>query len=126
MSTVLCPNCNRPLITKSGKFGAFLACPGYPLCKHTQKIVSSPKIESPKIQPQKTVKNWSVYQTAIFTACKETKDNMIISRTPLRISFAGGGSDIASFYNTFQGAVASAAINKYIYITVNKKFDNQI
>ena len=51
---------------------------------------------------------------------------MIISRTPLRISFVGGGSDIQSYYRYSPGAVISTAINKYIYITVNKKFDNKI
>ena len=51
---------------------------------------------------------------------------MIISRTPLRISFAGGGSDLAAFYRQEPGAVLSTAINKYIYINVNKKFDDQI
>ena len=51
---------------------------------------------------------------------------MIISRTPLRISFAGGGSDLAAFYRHEPGAVVSTAINKYIYITVNKKFDRKI
>ena len=51
---------------------------------------------------------------------------MIISRTPLRISFAGGGSDLPAFYRQEPGAVLSTAINKYIYITVNKKFDDKI
>ena len=51
---------------------------------------------------------------------------MIISRTPLRISFVGGGSDIPAYYTQSPGAVVSTAINKYIYITVNKKFDNRI
>ena len=51
---------------------------------------------------------------------------MIISRTPLRISFAGGGSDLAAFYTRQPGAVVSTAIDKYIYITVNKKFDRKI
>ena len=51
---------------------------------------------------------------------------MIISRTPLRISFAGGGSDLAVFYRHEPGAVVSTAINKYIYITINKKFDHKI
>ena len=51
---------------------------------------------------------------------------MIISKTPLRISFVGGGSDIESFYSKSGGAVVSTAIDKYIYITVNKKFDNHI
>jgi D-glycero-alpha-D-manno-heptose-7-phosphate kinase len=51
---------------------------------------------------------------------------MIISRTPLRVSFAGGGSDLAAFYRQEVGAVTSTAIDKYIYITVNKKFDRKI
>lgn len=51
---------------------------------------------------------------------------MIISRTPLRISFVGGGSDLRSYYQNKPGAVVSTTIDKYIYITVNKKFDNKI
>ena len=51
---------------------------------------------------------------------------MIISRTPLRISFAGGGTDLAVYYQRQPGAVTSTAINKYIYVTINKKFDNRI
>ena len=51
---------------------------------------------------------------------------MIISRTPLRISFAGGGTDFPHYYQAGYGAVVSTAINKYIYATVNKKFDDQI
>jgi D-glycero-alpha-D-manno-heptose-7-phosphate kinase len=51
---------------------------------------------------------------------------MIISRTPLRISFVGGGSDLASFYRHEPGAVVSTAINKYVYVTVNQKFDRKI
>lgn len=51
---------------------------------------------------------------------------MIITQTPLRMSFAGGGSDLPSFYRQFGGAVVSSAIDKYIYINVNKKFDDWI
>lgn len=51
---------------------------------------------------------------------------MIISKTPLRISFVGGGSDIETFYSRTAGAVVSTTIDKYVYITVNKKFDNHI
>ncbi len=51
---------------------------------------------------------------------------MIITRTPLRISFVGGGSDLSAFYEQEQGAVVSTAIDKYIYITVNPKFDHKI
>ena len=49
---------------------------------------------------------------------------MIISRTPLRISLFGGGSDLPWFYEREQGAVVSLAITKYIYISVNQLFDS--
>lgn len=48
---------------------------------------------------------------------------MIISRTPLRMSFVGGGSDLPVFYRKFGGAVVATAVDKYMYITVNKRFD---
>lgn len=51
---------------------------------------------------------------------------MIISKTPLRISFVGGGSDLPSFYEKQIGAVVSATIDKYIYIAVNKRFEDSI
>jgi D-glycero-alpha-D-manno-heptose-7-phosphate kinase len=51
---------------------------------------------------------------------------MIISRTPLRVSFAGGGSDLQAFYGHEPGAVLTTAIDKYIYLTVNHKFDHYI
>lgn len=51
---------------------------------------------------------------------------MIITRTPLRVSFAGGGTDLPAFYGRERGAVLAAAIDKYIYITVNRKFDDRI
>ena len=48
---------------------------------------------------------------------------MIITRTPFRVSFAGGGSDITSFYEKHGGCVLSTAINKYMYISVHPSFD---
>ncbi|MGA7713961.1 MAG: hypothetical protein WCA81_18860 [Rhizomicrobium sp.] len=51
---------------------------------------------------------------------------MIISRTPLRMSFVGGGSDLPAFYRKFGGAVLSTAIDKYVYVNVNKKFDDGV
>jgi len=51
---------------------------------------------------------------------------MIISRTPLRVSFVGGGSDIPAFFEQEPGAVVSTTISRYIYITVNRKFDHKI
>ncbi len=47
---------------------------------------------------------------------------MIITRTPLRISIGGGGTDLPSYYRNFGGFVISAAIDKYIYITINRSF----
>ena len=51
---------------------------------------------------------------------------VIITRTPLRISFAGGGSDFPAVYRRSSGAVVATTINKYMYITVNRKFDEKI
>ena len=51
---------------------------------------------------------------------------MIISRTPFRISFAGGGTDLAAYYRSASGAVMATAIDKYMYITVNRYFDDSI
>ena len=47
---------------------------------------------------------------------------MIISRTPFRISFAGGGSDLPSFYRKEAGAVLSTSIDKYMYIAIHPFF----
>lgn len=51
---------------------------------------------------------------------------MIISRTPFRVSFVGGGTDLRAFYKRDYGAVVSVAIDKYMYVTVNKRFDSSI
>ncbi len=52
---------------------------------------------------------------------------MIITRTPLRISFAGGGTDLPGFYRAYGGgAVTSAAIDRYVHVLVNEKFDRSI
>jgi D-glycero-alpha-D-manno-heptose-7-phosphate kinase len=51
---------------------------------------------------------------------------MIISRTPFRISFLGGGTDFKDFYKQEVGFVVSTAIDKYVYITVNRRHDETI
>jgi len=51
---------------------------------------------------------------------------MIITRTPFRVSFAGGGSDLPSYYREHGAAVVSTTIDKYMYVTVNKRFDDSI
>ena len=45
-----------------------------------------------------------------------------VSRTPFRISLGGGGTDLPSYYKDYEGAFISAAINKYIYVTIHKRF----
>ena len=53
---------------------------------------------------------------------------MIVSRTPLRVSFCGGGTDLEAYYSTSQegGCVTSVALNKYVYVTVNSRFDESV
>jgi len=47
---------------------------------------------------------------------------MIMTRSPLRISIGGGGTDLPSYYSRFGGFVISAAINRYVYITLHRTF----
>ncbi len=51
---------------------------------------------------------------------------MIISRSPLRISLGGGGTDLPSYYKENEGFLISAAIDKYVYITLHKTFEKEI
>jgi D-glycero-alpha-D-manno-heptose-7-phosphate kinase len=51
---------------------------------------------------------------------------MIITRSPLRISLGGGGTDLPSYYRQHEGLVISAAINRYVYITINEAFRPRI
>jgi D-glycero-alpha-D-manno-heptose-7-phosphate kinase len=51
---------------------------------------------------------------------------MIIVRSPVRISFAGGGSDLPSYYEKYGGAVLSTAINKHFYTVLERRTDGRI
>jgi D-glycero-alpha-D-manno-heptose-7-phosphate kinase len=51
---------------------------------------------------------------------------VVIARTPLRISFVGGGSDLNSFAREHGGAVVSTAIDKYVYVVVTQRFEEDI
>ncbi len=51
---------------------------------------------------------------------------MIISRTPLRISFAGGGTDLPAFWREEAGAVLSTTIDKYVHVVANRRFEPEI
>ena len=51
---------------------------------------------------------------------------MIITKTPLRITFTGGGSDMPSFFEKHDGHCINATIDKYVYVLVKKRNDNKI
>lgn len=51
---------------------------------------------------------------------------MIISRAPVRLSMGGGGTDLASYYVQYGGFLMAAAINKYTYIMLNRRFNESI
>ena len=48
---------------------------------------------------------------------------MLITKTPFRVSFCGGGSDLAAFYEQYGGCVLSTSINKYMYISIHPYFN---
>ena len=51
---------------------------------------------------------------------------MIISQTPYRVSFAGGGTDLPAFYRREYGAVLSTTIDQHIYVTIHRRFEPTI
>ncbi len=51
---------------------------------------------------------------------------MIITRSPLRVSLGGGGTDLPSYYQKYGGLVLAGAINKYVYVTVTRPFKSGI
>ena len=51
---------------------------------------------------------------------------MIISKSPVRLSMGGGGTDLPSYYEKYGGFLMAAAIDKYVYIFLNKRFGNSI
>src|SRR3972149_6150746 len=54
---------------------------------------------------------------------RATIDGMVVTRTPIRISFAGGGTDLAEYYEQREGIVLSTAIRQYVYVTVKRHGD---
>src|SRR5258708_7666768 len=51
---------------------------------------------------------------------------MVISQTPFRVSFAGGGTDLPAFYRREFGAVLSTAIDTHMYVTIHRRFESSI
>lgn len=59
----------------------------------------------------------------------QPSQGIVLTQTPLRVSFAGGGTDLAAFYGADHGAVFSTSIDKYVYVTVKRHgpvFDERI
>ena len=63
----------------------------------------------------------SFYEKFIYNLFYLIFDNMIVSKTPFRISIGGGGTDLPFYYTKKEGTLISATINKYIYIIVQKR-----
>ncbi len=51
---------------------------------------------------------------------------MIITQTPIRVSFFGGGTDFQDFFSQEEGCVLSSAVDKYIFVIIKKRFDDKI
>lgn len=51
---------------------------------------------------------------------------MIITQTPLRVGLVGGGTDLPAYYREHSGRVLNAAIDKYVYVVVKQRFDDEI
>ena len=67
-----CPDCHRPMIVRSGRFGKFLACSGYPECKHTEPIalkVACPKCQKGKIVQKRSKRGKSFYGCSRYPDC---------------------------------------------------------
>ena len=68
-----CDKCGRNMIVKSGRFGKFLACPGYPECKNTKPLVLETKATCPvcggKVIEKKTKKGYAFYGCGNYPEC---------------------------------------------------------
>ena len=51
---------------------------------------------------------------------------MIVTRTPFRVPLGGGGTDLPSYYSRYGGFIVSAAINRYVYIMLNRRFEDSV
>lgn len=69
-----CPDCGKPMVVKSGRFGRFLACSGYPECKHTQSLkvttgVKCPECKEGEILVRKSKKGKTFYGCSRYPQC---------------------------------------------------------
>src|SRR5207244_11128157 len=68
----------------------------------------------------------SSYEGDPHTRVGRRRTRMIISRTPLRISFVGGGTDLPDFYEDHGGAVVSTTVDKWIHVIVAPRFEGAV
>ncbi|HHV61532.1 MAG TPA: type I DNA topoisomerase [Firmicutes bacterium] len=81
----LCPECGRNLVIKHGRYGEFLACPGFPECKFTKKItreigVDCPKCGSPIVE-RRTKKGRKFYGCSAYPNCDFVVWNQPVAKT---------------------------------------------
>ena len=74
VSDVICEYCGRNMVIKQGRFGKFLACPGYPECKNAKPLVESIDIPCPKCGGKILVKKTKKRRT--FYVCENSPKNM--------------------------------------------------
>ncbi|WP_353646477.1 GHMP kinase [Mesorhizobium sp. WSM2239] len=70
--------------------------------------------------PTRPDRDTELASPAIMGRKERRLPSLVMTRTPLRVSFAGGGTDLPDFFNLDCGAVFSAAVDKYIYVTVKR------
>src|SRR5580658_10750824 len=62
----------------------------------------------------------------IWATSPSLRSPMLIARSPLRISLGGGGTDLPSYYREHGGFLVAGAINKYVYITLHRTFNDEL
>jgi D-glycero-alpha-D-manno-heptose-7-phosphate kinase len=65
-------------------------------------------------------------KTSVLKPSKKLQCDIIRAKSPLRISFTGGGTDVPAWYEKFPGAVLSSTINRYAYVTLYPRDDRQV
>ena len=78
-----------------------------------QGLLALPMLTSLILQDQIILDDWK-------------NSTMIITRSPLRVSLGGGGTDLPSYYEQHGGYVIAGAIDKYVYVTVTRPFKKGI
>lgn len=99
----LCPDCGKDLVIKSGRFGEFIACTGYPECKYTRNIVRTTGIKCPKCEEGELVRRRAAkgkVKGRMFYGCSRYPECDYISWTkPGEAGKEGSASEPAEFEN---------------------------